>query len=453
MADIGTASQLQALEVTPSNLAREYVAAPTGWSRIQPAVIPSHRDDLPSLPFETIRLMSYDPVVSANFDLLRELVLADGVQIVPHLDDEQDEAAADNKLAAEIAAFCSRVIEQHLETPFRETLEGLLEAIPYGHRIAEQTFKQVFEGTEANRIVTKSIKLKDHSAVNFVVDAFWNIIGIKPNHRAPSDVGDPPVLPRIKFVIFTYHKQNEDPRGQSGWRCIFAPWKFKQQVWPILERFLKQCAIPGLIGKVSPTSKPEIKKDGKGNIVTGNDGKPVTLSPTDVMLAALMNYENSTVIAVAAGSEVDQIQTQSEGKLFTEIIGLTNREITQGQLRSTRATTEAEHGSKADSETSLDLLTTFVWYLKGRLIDVIRNDVIKPLVWLNFGPLAMRLTPDVMLGDTDRFNWADDSVALSKIGPMLADSQWDALCQACGIEPPLLEENRPTRNQVSQRIN
>lgn len=422
--------------------ALEYVSAPTGWARTRPAVMPTHGDDVRELPHETIELMRCDPVVESNHKLLTELVLADGVQLSAKLDESQEEDAPDNKLAAEIATFCIRNVEDYLQSDLREVCEGLLEAIPYGNRTAEQTFEPVFTGQDANRLTLKTIKLKSHGSINFVVDDYWNILGIQPTYARNGE--KPPVLPRRKFVILSYNKRNEDPRGRSGWRSFLNAWMNKIEAWPILQRFLKQCAIPGLIGEVSPNSKPETVRDASGAVVY-EGGKAKVMNPIDQMLAALAGYENSTVIAVAAGSKVTQIQNENNGELFRFVFDLLNREITQGQLRSTRATTEAQHGSKADSQTSLDLLTTFVWYLKGRLANVLRDDVLKTLVFLNFGPDAERFTPDVMLGDADRYDWAKDATAIAALAAILTDSQLDELCVASGIPAPLPEEERPRR--------
>lgn len=78
-------------------------------------------------------------------------------------------------------------------------------------------------------------------------------------------------------------------------------------------------------------------------------------------------------------------------------------------------------------------------------MTVLREDLLKPLVSFNFGPEAERFTPEVMLGDADRYDWAKDATAIAALAAVLTDSQLDALCISSGIPAPLPEEERPTR--------
>lgn len=442
------------LNVVRADASKEYVAVDNGARSVRPAVVPTHSDSCENLPTSTIEMMQTDPVVWSNLHLLKELVLADGLQVIPKVVDE-DTQAPDSVTAGQYAEFIGRCMEDYLEgASIREFCEGLLDAVPYGNKVGEHTMQRVESGPDAGQLVTKYLKLKDSSSIYFLIDAFWNILGIQPaygpdtNRGLKLDANSRPVLPRSKFVILTITKKNEDVRGRQGFRSIFASWKFKQELWPILQKFLKICAIPGLIGEVAPNQQVEVAKNDDGTVKKVN-GQPVVLNPTDVMLQALLAFEKGSAMAVQSGAKVTTVEQKSNGELFDKVIEMVNREITVGQLRTTRATTEAEHGSKADSTTSLSLLTTYIWFLKQRLCDVLIRDYVRPLMLFNFGPESLRLAPAVAMGETDRYDWSKDATAIAALAVYLADSQFDALCLAAGIEPPLPGEERPPRAKVA----
>lgn len=388
-----------------------------------------------SLTWNQIDLMRLDPVIDAGIELLKDLVLAEGCQIVPAKapDDQQDSAA-------DIAAFITRAFARISA----ETFAGLLEAIAYGHAVAESIFEEVTTGEDAGRLQLRALKLKDRGATEFVVDRFWNVLGLKA-------VGDPkvPLLPRAKFVVLTLRKRGEDPRGRTSLRSQFAPWRFKQEIWPAWLRFLKTCAIPSLIGKPSEKAMPQPKRDASGNPILDRDGKPQMMPPGQALLATLQNMENATVGVVGHGTEIEQIQAQGEGEIFNLGIDAANREMTLGLLRQTRATGEAQYGSKADSETGRSLLSYLVANLRRTLAGALTQDLIHPLVLWNFGPDALALAPTASLGDTDRYDWARDANAAALLADKLTDSQWASLTEMLGIPAPQEGEERPKRAAAS----
>jgi len=440
---------------TPEQLAprltEEYVAG-EGWgfygSLTAQLLTPSHAEYYNQLSDEVVEMMMNDPVISSDYNLLVETVLADGAQIIPAVTDEEAEGYA---IAQEAAQLCSDAVEG-MKTDLGDLLEQMLEALKYGHRLAEVTYKQELNGSRS-RLMLEYIKVKSRSAVQFVLDQYMNILGFVTGYYVDSKLSESErLIPRMKFFLFTVRKHNEDPRGQSVFRSLLCAWKQKVNAWPILERYMKLFAVPGLLGKPSPNSKSEVQFDSNGAPVMGADNKPVFITPQRAMLAALEKWENSTVVVVAPGAEVTPVQATGTGELFVNFFRLINGELTRGMLRQTRATAEAEHGSKADSQTGQDLFMTLVAYLKRRLANAFRADVLRVLVWLNFGEdAARRYVPAFQLGDEDRYDWSDDAQAITSFAPYVTDSQWDYLTMTAGLPAPKENETRPPREKTPPR--
>lgn len=430
------------IEARPK-LQDEYV---TSWdaSILVRTITPSDAAYYGDLDDELIRMMSCDAVIASDYELVNENVLADGGQIIPAVTDEEGEGY---DLAQRIAGFCAEAVES-METDPVELFEQMLEARKYGNRIAEITFKNVLNGAES-KLTLRSIKVKSRNAVQFVLDSFNNLLGFTTGYSIDSRLKpDEQVLPRCKFFLFTYRKTNEDPRGQQGFKALLCAWRQKIEAWPILQRYMKLFAVPGIIATPSPKSQNETKKNPDGTEVVDSSGNPIVLTPAQALLDSLRHWENSTVVVMANGSEHELVQATGEGQLFVNHMRLVNQELTRAQLHVTRATSEAQHGSKADSETAVDMLSTLVLYLKRRLAAAFRRDVLYVLTWLNFGEEAARLyTPHFQFGDDDRYNWAEDAEAITGLAAILTDSQVDALTGAAGIPAPLPNEERPQRGR------
>lgn len=421
---------------------REYVSAP-GLSFAQAGTpLPAIERGDECLTDETYRLMLQDSEVSANVWLLVNAVLADGVTLHPKeiADDE-----ARSQTANDIAAFLQSTLET-IPKPFIKTMKGMLKnAIQYGHKIAEQTWAIIESGPDAGKIGLASIKLKPRSAVSFVVDPYWNVVGFQA--RQSIGVGAGEVLPREKFVVLTLREEDEDPRGRSWLRAAVNAWCFKtQSVWPNYDKFLQRFGEPSLVGTTAENAKDQVLKNPTtGAVLVDSNGRPRTLTAQDALLTALLAFKGGTAMAVPFGAKVDALEVANEGQAFDQANINANSEITRAMLFQVRATNEAQHGSKADSATGEGILEKLIWDLKGEVAPVIEKDILRPLLIANFGAENLDLMPFVSLGDTDRKDWATDAEAAVKLGPSLTDSQWKQITGQLGIDAPLEGEELPKR--------
>jgi hypothetical protein len=400
---------------TPQQLRQEYVA---GGARIvaQRALLVLRQlvDDLElEIAADIYTKMLRDSKVGSSYNGLKVAVLEDGVHLVPK------DADTDGL----VCAFCVRCITS-LTPTLADTLWDLCDAMAYGHRVAEQVYADG-AGDDAGRLVLTALKVKPRRTTAFVVDAYLNVIGLlgqKPGGAAPSSasvvLASPEaagVLPRHKFAILTHRPQDADPRGTSILRAAYTAWHLKVNLWPEYFKFLVQCAVPSLVGVVGERAQPVPEVDEAGNL-TG-----LTLSAEQALLDSMLAFQGGTAGAFPFGTEIAPLELggASASAVFAEGIALLNSEIAQAIELQTLASGEGKHQTRASTEEHKDIRDTLVRQLKGMVAEMLRRDVLTPLVVLNFGPAAAQLVPTITLGQVaqeDRSGLMTAVAALNRTG-------------------------------------
>lgn len=421
--------------------------------------LPHGTDDLSwDFGLEIYEQMMRDPQVAAAVNLLKLGILAQGVRLVNRFPKEDPQ----HERAQEILEFCNRNLftPGRLERPFRQTLFELLDAMIFGHKVAEQTYELMEDGVDRGRLCITSIKTKPLHSTQIVVDRFMNVLGLlawSPRQPEEQDAANTNtgsdgdrngeeraserpfgegwrVLPRSKFILYSWKTRDSDPRGTSQIRPAFNGWNIKRQMWPEYLRFLAIYAIPMLLGKVGNSADVPIKND-QGTIIGYKRA-------INALFEMLQSARNATVMAVNKDDEVTPIEVQGDGEAFTTSIDVVNREITMGILYQVRATNEAEHGSKADSETSQDVLDMVMSDSKEGVEFLVEADVLVPLVTYNYGPEALELLPQVQLSDTpmqDRAKLMGALAGLVKANYFHLPSQVEKLDAEYGFPPRDME--------------
>jgi hypothetical protein len=425
----------------------EYVA---GYGQAYSALerqIPSQAHDpkAPEVTFETYRQMLNDPEVCSDVRTLVQMALADGMQFQPAVEYKPvDEDAPEYSRALEIAQFCERSMS-YLRKPLEETLEGVVEgALTYGHKTAEITWKLAESGPDRGKLVFDRIAQKDYRTLDFVVDRFWNHLGFTP--RTPAqNLPARAVIPREKFFHLALHEEDEDPRGRSSIRPVYTAWMFKCMTWPEYKRWLDNCALPSIVGITAPKQPGGVERNKDGEPKAG--AKP--LSAADAMLQALLGLKNASVAVLPNGAAVEQLDVEGEGAGFERAINVADEQITKGILFQTLATSEAQFGTRAQSQTHLNVLDMVIWWLKGKIAKAVKCDLIEKAIRYNFGDEALRFCPMISLGDTERRDWATDATAAVALSPEITDSQWNAVTDQLGL-PPAQPGEQP-RGMVRQQ--
>jgi hypothetical protein len=386
-------------------------------------------------------MMACDPEVAAALLLLVYFILADGIQSSPAVGEKDPRY----KLAVDINQHIERTVA-NLQRPLKETLEMIVkDALTHGSKVAEKIYDIPTTGLDAYKLVLSQIKVKPKGATAFVVDEFFNLIGVVPTNRGitPQINENSNVIPPEKFVIATYRMKDEDPRGNSLFRPAVKAWNLKQLGWPEFLTYAMRCAVPGLIGVLSERAKDRVSVD--------SNGVQTAVSAIDEMLQSLVEFKNSTAMAVDFGANVKTLEVAGEGEFWERFFKIVNKEITKGILLQELGTSDSDHQTKSSTETQFGVIDVLVRAGKVWVEQIVYSQIFYPQIAYNYGEeIARELTPFASCGDSERRNWFIDAEAISKLinTNVLSDSQVQALLLQVGIAPR--EENeRPVETNSS----
>jgi phage gp29-like protein len=153
-----------------------------------------------------------------------------------------------------------------------------------------------------------------------------------------------------------------------------------------------------------------------------------------VLLDTLLAFQNGTAAAFPYGTLLKVLESSGEGQPFHNAFTWCDQQITTAVLHQTRATMEAQHGSRADSETGQDILGTIQRQAKRAVATMIKRDD---------GPdVARALTPKVSLGSVEQHDFAAYATAIAA----LAKSGYLDASQYAGIDEKL---NLPPRAEAA----
>lgn len=395
-----------------------------GWVAALYRTLPPYVDDLTrDFGPDLYARMQTDPQVAADLRLIKMAVLADPVQL-----DLPDGVGADDPVrfgpATMIRAFCTHTLT-HLHPGLTPTLFALLDGLAEGHKLAEIVWTV---GTPppppgivyppGPKVLITAIKPKPSTRYSLVVDPFntlWGALYQPPGQGAAlwgqwADLTQlpPNFVARDSLVHLVWNPLDNDPRGSSLLRAVYRAWWSKGQMWPGHLAALATFAQPSLWQNLSREGLAPIATYDATGLITGYTD-PVTHA-----LAQLQNLRNGSV-GVGVDSALQVIAPQGVGQAFEAAVALYNREIATGLLGSARATQEAQFGSKADSQTGQDVVGLLIAYIRGLVAEVIRADVLTPLVLRNFGPDALALLPVVRLSAAEQQDRAALMLAVSSL--------------------------------------
>src|SRR6185369_7246272 len=207
---------------------------------------------------EVIAHMLRDPEIWKCYTVVRNGVLGDGVTFSPALnqptaiekpldgeveppDRTKERLARDQQIekynqAKKYSDFAARAFD-NLDVPLRDVLDDMLGALPYGNRVAEKVFVPKFDKEfNDNLLYFKSLKVKPRKSTIFVVDKFWNLLGLKAYVKVKDEKGNETfkekIIKKEKFAILTFGSNNNDPRGTSFLTSVYTSWQLKMQLWP-----------------------------------------------------------------------------------------------------------------------------------------------------------------------------------------------------------------------------
>lgn len=437
--------------VADVDLKKSYVTGGGGYFGLSRS-LPSATDDLLNcIGPEVYEQMRNDADVEAAINTYKILVLSEPLQISSCVAKKDEKNKEEYEIAKANADFLNRSIAG-LATPITQIFWEMLDAIPLGNKIAEITLK---DGTGVDRgmLVLDSIKPKPYNVISFVVDLFWNLIGFLPTWGVTNESRK--VLPRSKFLVLTLNSRNCDPRGRSWIRAAWRAYDFKERLWQIYYKWLHQFAVPSLIGKTGPNER--------GQAVTNADGSVTQVTAEEAMRDGLEGWENSTVVVVKNGADVEPVEVSGGGQQFERGFSISSKEISKAILFNELSNRDATHQTKAAGESQSDIVDSNAAFIRSALVSAFISDVAKPLIAINKGEVALSYMPHISLGDSERKHWATEADAGTKIitatridengdtVPVLTYTQVQDILRMLSVKPPTDEEIKEIRARADER--
>lgn len=391
--------------------------------------------DLPRFNYESVRAMRFDAEVHAAVEFVLDAMLADGVETVAAVYEDDPEF----ELAEEISAFVRRNL---LETCkfFLRTYKTLMRgAFTRGHKLGEIVLKLENEGIDAGKLVLDKIKVKPNSATGFVVNEYLDVIGIFAVYQGQSifsikSVSPENIVPLDKFVICTFETEDEDPRGVSQIKAAFEPACDNRETRAQYNLYRRKSAIRSYLAKFTEDVRdkkiPLKNADGTAKIV---NGVQQTKTPATAAAETLSQMKNDTMAVFPFPIDIDVLDADGTGEQFERSYKINGQLIRKAILLQSGATGEADKGGlgKAGKEVDERVL--------NRRINSFRRDrelelygLGKTLVELNYGRDKLHLTPAISLGDAEKSDFSALQKSYADAGYQLHESQFDEIDRKLG---------------------
>lgn len=404
----------------------------------------SHQFDDLSIEFgvEIYDQMMTDPEVAGTINLIKRAILSEGWSIEPSLPRDDP-----NYVFAVAMADFVRACLENLNTDPLVIFNELLDGIRLGSSCAEQTYRLCETGIYEGYLMLRDIKQKPNRSTVYVVDSFYNWVGILTArypgqvYPAGSLVAVPVspngyiagLLPRKKFIVFSWDVRENDPRGTSILRPAYSAWWTKQQIMSEYLSWASKFASPSLVGNTAQGAVAQVVTDASGDAVLDANGNPVTQTPEEVLAVSLQAFRNGSAIAVPFGSEIKAIETGNDGNAFAEAVRVMNTEIVKAVTMQLLATVEGKNQSRSASEVHQDVLGMLLLYVKQLFANTIRRDCFGPLLRYNFGDGIERYVPKLNLSHGTGFPPTPEQIANLMSAGYIDPTQFDELDKVLGL--------------------
>lgn len=339
----------------------------TLWDRAAFA-LPGAR--LGQLGYETYDEMLKDSMVQTVLTLKKLALMAAEFEIVAA------DASPDAKRKAEFVEQCF----QRLEGSALDIVGHATDAFAKGWSVQELVFQQ-----DKGRYWLSAVRPKDPSLFGVKVDAFGRLEGLTLRVPGQSEIE----LPREKFVVYMHRRSYAQPKGTSDLDAAYRHWVAKQSLLAAWKLHLEKFAMPTVLGKYQ---------------------RGLPADEQSRLLNALQDVQNNTAVIYPQEIDVTLLGGHKEPSTgFQEAIEFHNREIARAVLGQTLTTDEGRRvGSLALGKVHLQILLLQVNALRRELAETVMTEqVIRPLVELNFGP-----------GSVPKFVFKDSGVSAFATGEL-----------------------------------
>lgn len=393
--------------------------------------------------YELYERMLTDAEVDASVDALIQASNSQPLQTISplHVDDP------DYALSQELVEFTNFAFSRFDMDSWRK--EQLRQCLTYGNAVSEVDWDIIASGKWKDHLTIKALRLQRPQDYGFIVDRWGEIYGVAPLGQAAGTqfpLGNliplnttahakllEGAIPRYKLTVWTWEKRGTDPRGRSILIPAFIAWWSKQRAIEEWSCWLGRYAQPSLWATPGPDAVPLC--------ITHPDGSQTITQPTEALLQALVQFKSGSVLALPFGSTVELLTASGGAEPFISSIELFNKEITRSILGQHLATGEGKSQTRGAVEIQALVLRLLIAGIRRFVANMIRTDLIKPLIEANYGDVGY-LLPDVDLGDGDGFPPTVTEIAVLFQSGYFSEDQLTYLDKILGL--PL----RNTNNRV-----
>jgi hypothetical protein len=338
------------------------------------AHLPPGFDDLSSeMGLKVYQEMRRDPAVSAAFEVLKGVILNTTFKV------ERKSKPRSEEMAQMLADFCDAALSE-AEVPLPLVLDEALDALAIGAQPCEIIWR-VGSWEGQLRLMIQSIEAKPREDVGLVVDEFGRLVGYTARKDGGlsvqvGSVDEAELLPLEKFFCLR--------EKASVIRPAFNAFHLKTKVIPELFRQLVNFAQGKYVGFMPEDSNTP-------STIPNEPGSQEALqTPEQQMLETLAGLSGGEAAVFAAGSQVIiDHGDAAAGRAFIEALDWCDKQAAMGVLALAQAMVEAQHSSKASSETAFQGLIMLNQRRREKLANEITRQILRPLVRLNFGEEAL----------------------------------------------------------------
>jgi hypothetical protein len=454
---------------------------------------PSRVDEVitPVTP-ETFREMSNDPKIHKSKRIRINGALTDELVLAPGATEADVDDPAEYKKYVKCLHFCERMVNG-LDTPLWYVLGQMMSGeLEQGHCIAESdweyridkptkkvqtgrkntrptTFQSIksffgFKAQEDNtqskrgtnilnqpqvRLMPRAVKVKEHGAALFVIDAFKNILGLVPSWNGSRQWSSNEVITRDKFMVLTNDPTDDDPRGNSAWRPAFWAWSFKNFIPKQYLTYLLNEAVPVPILKLPKGMQSWIlKRDDAGNIIYKKDPISGDLTDEPEMIETVIAAERTLQmirggqgVAIPPESELTAYGGNKGGAqdtVFPNAIAAADEQIEETILLQPLAQSQGGSNSQKGAMTHENRLVDLFFWDKRSICTMLLYDFFAVGVRMNLGEDWLAYMPKASLGDSEKRDWARDLEVISKayFYGFIDDTQRAELCAWLSLPKP-----------------
>lgn len=351
--------------------------------------------------YELYRKMAGDSEINASLDLLVHSANSQAMRAVPQLDVDNE----NYELSLQLADFVNYMFSRFdFDTWRRQQCRYML---TFGNAVSEIDFTWLDKGKYKNHLVIEGLRLQEPEDFGYIVDRWGEVYGVAPKGAAAAmsfpianyvpitttgiATSLPGSVPIYKLSMWAWDKRGTDPRGISVLDPAYIAWWGKQRAIEEWSCWIGQFARPSLWGTPGPDAIAQC-------IVDPRTGRETITQPTELLLAAMQNFQSASIMALPFGSQLHLLQASGGAAPFIDSISLFNREITRAILGQHLASNEGQGQSRASTDVHSKVLRMLINSLRRFVARKINNDIIEPIIHGNYGDVG-DLMPVIDLAD------------------------------------------------------